>query len=187
MAGVLKTYIVKQGLFTNIQGKNYSHVDGWQFAGFLSGINAMSEEPKDISKGAEVRWSCSAKLYNNKGEVVGYGFAICSNKESKKKSFDEYAIASMAQTRAIGKAYRNKMGWVMKLAGYSSTPAEEMQKVGEQEMAQAVHTTHEGTDEIQDYVCSGCGKDISKAEAEYSQKLYGRMLCRADQKGAKKK
>jgi hypothetical protein len=32
----------------------------------------------------------------------------------------------MAQTRAIGKAYRNLIGWVMKMTGYESTPAEEM-------------------------------------------------------------
>ena len=39
---------------------------------------------------------------------------------------DEYAILSMAQTRAIGKAFRNLIGWVIKMAGYESTPAEEM-------------------------------------------------------------
>jgi len=37
----------------------------------------------------------------------------------------------MAQTRAIGKAYRNVIGWVIKLAGYEGTPSEEMVKVGE--------------------------------------------------------
>ena len=35
----------------------------------------------------------------------------------------------MAQTRAIGKAYRNIIGWVMKMAGYEGTPGEEMKAV----------------------------------------------------------
>ena len=33
---------------------------------------------------------------------------------------------SMAQTRAIGKAYRNCLAWIIRAAGYEPTPAEEM-------------------------------------------------------------
>jgi hypothetical protein len=35
MAKVLKHHIVGQKLYTNIVGKNYAHVEGWQFAGDL--------------------------------------------------------------------------------------------------------------------------------------------------------
>jgi hypothetical protein len=128
MAGVLKTYVMKQELYTVISNKNYAHVDGWQFAGFLSGMNAIVEEPKNLSTPKEIKWSATAKIYIG-DKMVGAGFALCSNLESKKRSFDEYAIMSMAQTRAIGKAYRNKIGWIMKLAGYESTTKEEMVKV----------------------------------------------------------
>jgi hypothetical protein len=58
--------------------------------------------------------------------TVGAGFAVCSNKESGKKFYQEFAIASMAQTRAIGKAYRNILAWIIRAAGYEPTPAEEM-------------------------------------------------------------
>ena len=58
------------------------------------------------------------------------GFATCSNKEHTKRSFADYAICSMAQTRAVGKAYRLSLGWLMKAAGYEATPAEEMHDVG---------------------------------------------------------
>ncbi len=37
MAKVLKHHIVGQKLYTNIVGKNYAHVEGWQFAGGLMG------------------------------------------------------------------------------------------------------------------------------------------------------
>jgi hypothetical protein len=37
----------------------------------------------------------------------------------------------MTQTRAIGKAYRNVIGWVMKTAGHEVTPAEEMARGGD--------------------------------------------------------
>jgi hypothetical protein len=33
---------------------------------------------------------------------------------------------SMAQTRAVGKAYRNILAWIIRAAGYEPTPAEEM-------------------------------------------------------------
>jgi hypothetical protein len=52
--------------------------------------------------------------------------AICSNKEGNKRQWDEYAILSMAQTRATGKAFRNLISWLMKAAGFEATPAEEM-------------------------------------------------------------
>lgn len=125
MANVLKNYVVRQKLYSNIKGHNYVLADGWQFAGFLTGMNAIVDEPKNLSTDKEIKWSASAKIYLN-DKVVGVGYAVCSNKEAIKKNFDEYAILSMAQTRAIGKAYRNKIGWVMKLAGYESTPAEEV-------------------------------------------------------------
>lgn len=195
MAGVLKTYIVKQGLYTNIKGKNYCQVDGWQFAGFLSGLNAMVDEPKDLSTDKEIKWSCSAKIYQG-DRVVGSGYALCSSKEANKKGFDEFAVLSMAQTRAIGKAYRNKIGWIMKLAGYQSTPSEEMHKVNEvmREAPQASQTNPisqnpKPGEGIGDHMCAwrGCSKSISKAEADYSLKLFKRELCRDHQNESKKK
>lgn len=133
MASVLKNHVVKNKLYTGIKGKNYAHVEGWQFAGGLMGLYPRVVKVENLSNEKEYKWLAEVEIVNNKtNEVVSRGFAICSNKESIKKGFDEYAVLSMAQTRAIGKAYRNLVGWVMKLAGYEATPSEEMTKVGEQ-------------------------------------------------------
>lgn len=127
MAAELKQHVKDNRLTTNIQGRDYVQVEGWQFAGAMLGIFAMADDAVRIESEGEIKYSCSAKLMNIKtNQIVGSGFAVCSNKEGKKKSFDEYAIASMAQTRAIGKAYRNMLAWVMRAAGYEPTPAEEM-------------------------------------------------------------
>ena len=125
----LKKFIVKAKLFSNIKGKNYVNVEGWEFAGAATGIIPMVRSVVDQSdpETKEIKYMSEVELRNQRGEVVGFGMAICSNKEQRKKSFDEYAIASMAQTRAIGKAYRNKLAFVMKMAGYEPTPAEEAQ------------------------------------------------------------
>lgn len=124
MATILKNHIVRYELYATIVGKNYVMVEGWQFAGGLLGLFPRVVEVKELAKG---KWFAHVEIINKKtGESVASGFALCSKEEAKKKSFDEYAILSMAQTRAIGKAYRNLIGWTMKLAGYESTPAEEM-------------------------------------------------------------
>src|SRR6185312_4955824 len=102
MANVLKQYVVAQRLYTNISGKNYAHVEGWQFAGGLMGMFPRVMGVENLSSGNEVKWRADVEIVNLKtGDVVSRGFAVCSNKETKKKNFDEYAVLSMAQTRAI--------------------------------------------------------------------------------------
>lgn len=70
---------------------------------------------------------CEVKSMTS-GEVVSYGTGFCSNLEATKCLFDEYSVNSTSQTRAIGKAYRNLIGFIMNEAGYENTPAEEMEE-----------------------------------------------------------
>lgn len=186
MATVLKDFIVKQELYTKIQGKNYAHVDGWQFAGFLTGMNAVIEETLDLSADKIIKWKAVAKIY--KGDVlISRGDAVCSSSEikaGKQVRTDEYAILSMAQTRAIGKAFRNKIGWIMKLAGFASTPSEEMKKVDEHGTEPVIQVEE---DMKGAKTCSVCDSVIREDEAKYSMKMFGRHLCRTHQKGAKRK
>lgn len=60
------------------------------------------------------------------GELVAKAWASCSKSEKLWKDRDDYAVESMAQTRAAGKVARLVYGWVIALAGYSATPAEEV-------------------------------------------------------------
>lgn len=202
MANVLKTYVVKQKLYTNIKGKNYCHVDGWQFAGFLSGITAIVDSVESVSSGSEIKWRATAKVYRG-DKHIATGFALCSSKETSKKAFDEYAILSMAQTRAIGKAYRNLIGWIMKLAGYESTPSEEMGKMGDVPQKYEPEPISEdgpvqtpvklekgqilGPDGKPAWACEICGGPVTNSEKTYSQKIYKKTLCREDQANAKKR
>lgn len=129
VANILKDFISKNKLSCQIQGKEYAYVDGWKFAGQNFGLTAIPSKPLNESNDKEIKYSCEVDIIQiSTGKKISYGFAICSNKESKKKSFDEYAIASMAQTRAIGKAFRNLLGYIMNAAGFEATPAEEMEE-----------------------------------------------------------
>lgn len=123
----LKKYVVQNGLVTKIQNKLYVNVEGWQFCGAVTGILPIVRRVSDLpGPDGEIKYRAEVELVSIAKELtVGYGVAICSNKEAGKTKFDEYAIASMAQTRATGKAYRNAFAWLMKMAGYEATPAEE--------------------------------------------------------------
>ena len=129
----LRDMIIQNKLFTNIKGKNYVNVEGWQIAGAFTGTFPVVEKVEEIptTRPGEYKYRAEVSLRDKDGNQVGYGVAICSNKESGKGGFDEYAVASMAQTRAVGKAFRMKIGWLLKVAGYETTPAEEMDAVQE--------------------------------------------------------
>ncbi|MBJ6118973.1 hypothetical protein JAO76_12265 [Pontibacter sp. BT310] len=127
----LAKFIKENRLYQNIQGKEYVNVEGWQYAGSRLGILPVVEHVVNISGDDEIKYQAKVNLLDLRSQlVVGAGFAICSNKEQGKKYYQEFAIASMAQTRAIGKAYRNILAWIIRAAGYEPTPAEEMDYSG---------------------------------------------------------
>lgn len=131
----LKDLIVQNNLFTNIKGKNYVNVEGWQIAGAFTGVFPIVEKVENLSTDVgKFKYRAEVTLRDKDNNVVGSGMAICSNQEPGKKDFAEYAVASMAQTRAVGKAFRMKIGWLLKVAGYETTPAEEMDAVKEAEV-----------------------------------------------------
>ncbi len=127
----LAKFIKENKLYQNIQGKEYVNVEGWQYAGSRLGILPVVDHVVNISTDDEIKYQAKVNLLDLRSQqVVGAGFAICSNKEQGKKYYQEFAIASMAQTRAIGKAYRNILAWIIRAAGYEPTPAEEMDYSG---------------------------------------------------------
>ena len=123
----LSQLIKEKGLSSNIQGKQFVNVEGWQFAGASLGLMPIITSTQDLSNETSIKYMATCEVRNiTTGTVVATGIALCSNAEKTKRYFDEYAILSMAQTRAIGKAYRNLLAWLMKAAGFEATPAEEM-------------------------------------------------------------
>jgi hypothetical protein len=127
LASELSKLIKEKGLSSNIQGKQFVNVEGWQFCGASLGLMPIITDTKDLSNETTIKYMATCEVRNiNTGLVVATGIALCSNGEKTKRYFDEYAILSMAQTRAIGKAYRNLLAWLMKAAGFEATPAEEM-------------------------------------------------------------
>lgn len=128
VAKVLQDFVKQNHLTANIQGKNYPLVEAWTFAGSQFGLIPIVKSLECLCAGdPEIKYRSEVEVMRvADGTIVGRGIAICSNKEASKRRFDEYAIASMAQTRATGKAFRIPLGWLMKASGLEATPAEEM-------------------------------------------------------------
>ena len=79
------------------------------------------------SRKLENGWEARAiAVYNASGATIGAGEAQCLYTETKWSKRDDYALRGMAQTRAISRALRGPLGFVVQLAGFATTPADEM-------------------------------------------------------------
>jgi hypothetical protein len=124
IATALAKVINDRKLYTNIQGKKYVRVEGWNTLGALLGVL-----PREVSAraGEDGSYEAVVELIRaSDGMVIGRGSAVCSIDETNWKNRDAYARRSMAITRATGKAFRLGFSWIMTLAGYEPTPWEEM-------------------------------------------------------------
>lgn len=127
VAELLQRFVKEKKLTANIKGKDYPLVEAWLFAGSQLGLYPILIEVQNLSKDSEVKYQATVEVRRlDNDKVMSKGIAICTNKEASKRLFDEYAILSMAQTRAEGKAFRMLLSWIMKAAGFEATPAEEM-------------------------------------------------------------
>jgi hypothetical protein len=122
VAKALADVIDQQELYKNISGKKHVLVEGWELLGSLLGVFPVVEWTRQVENGWEAR--VVAKTLD--GSEVGSAEMMCTRAENRWRTADDYAIRSMAQTRAISKALRGPLGFVMKLAGYEPTPEGEL-------------------------------------------------------------
>ena len=126
--------LVVKGLNRSNSDAEYVTVEGWEVLGTFLGIVPVTTIIKEVknSKDRTVGYVARATLYQNpiieNDEIVGGTVIARAEAQADKSGFqkDLFAIASMAQTRALGKAYRMGLSWIMKMAGFEGTPAEEM-------------------------------------------------------------
>ena len=71
-------------------------------------------------------WEARVEARTLDGRVVGAAESMCARSERRWRNADDYAIRSMAATRATSKALRQPLGFVMHLAGFDATPADEI-------------------------------------------------------------
>jgi hypothetical protein len=122
IAEALSKVLRDQKLTSNISGREHVRVEGWTLLGTMLGVHPVVEWTRPVSDG----WEARVEARTLAGAVVGAAEAECLRTERTWKSRDDYALRSMAQTRAVSKALRGPLGFVVTLAGFEATPAEEM-------------------------------------------------------------
>ena len=114
-----------QKLWVQIGQSKHVRVEGWSLLGSMLGVFPVTVWSRKI-EGEDPGWEARVEARTRDGAVVGAAEAECLRSESTWKNRDDYALRSMAQTRATSKALRQPLGFVMQLAGFNPTPAEEM-------------------------------------------------------------
>lgn len=123
-------------------GKTYLQFEDWQTLGRFYGVTAVCRETKYVNFGDDefaIRGfeATADALLVGTGQIISSAEALCLDDEQNWSRKPLFQLKSMAQTRACAKALRNVLAWVVVLAGYAPTPAEEM----ESETAAAPHVS----------------------------------------------
>jgi hypothetical protein len=142
LARELKGTLAAGGMIKKIPSKRgvseHVTIDGWQTCGALVGVSpyVVWSRPLDGDDTDSIGWEARAEARTVDGRVVGAAEAMVTRDEKNWVTSDDYAMRSMAQTRAMSKALRGPLGFVVALAGMSATPAEEMPADGPEEASE---------------------------------------------------
>jgi len=109
-----------------INGKTFLQFEDWQTLGRFYGVTVAARATSYIEQGRVRGYECHAEAIRADGQVISAAQAMCLDDEPKWQDKPLFQLRSMAQTRAQAKALRNVLAWVVVMAGYAPTPAEEM-------------------------------------------------------------
>lgn len=153
--------VIRHGkLSVSIQGKEFVKCEGWTTLATMMGVVPREVEVSEIDAENGTRYVARVALVRmSDGIVISEASAECGTDEPRWAQRPRYARRSMAVTRATSKACRLAFSWVMTLAGYEPTPAEEIIDVKDAQIVMQPATTTESRPASKD------GK-ISKAQAK---------------------
>ena len=120
----VKDYISKYPYVWKNGNKSYVPIEGWQYAASLMGLSARVTEVYAVPE--KNGWMAKAEVVNQTGVIVCSGFGFVGRDEEKWAKSTESDLESFSQTKAVSRALRNCISYLIKAAGYSTTPAEEM-------------------------------------------------------------
>lgn len=132
-----------------INDEIYLEYEDWQTLGRFYGVSAAAVSTRYVEFGDVVGFEATAEallLVNGETVRISSAEAMCLNDEWKWQDKPLFQLKSMAQTRACAKALRNVLAWVVVLAGYRPTPAEELDSVQQQPQIQAPRRNSERSD-----------------------------------------
>lgn len=136
LATVLKSIVDRQKLYAMISGRKYPTVEAWMTIGRMDNTVAQEEAVTRQEDGSYIAVAILVRLSD--GSIVGRASALCGAPDDHPwDKRPEFNRRSMAVTRAISRAFRAQYSWIMSLAGYEPTPAEEMPRDRDEQPAPA--------------------------------------------------
>lgn len=127
ISNVLSRVVREKGLSQRFGQGEHVRVEGWQLAGSLIGFVTKEKSVVELPDGSFE--TVIALIQAGTGKELAEASGYCGTDEPNWKNKPKYARRSMAITRGISRAYANNFRWLMKLAGFETTPAEEMADV----------------------------------------------------------
>ena len=121
----LQEVVSKKPKPVRINGEQYLEFEDWQTCGRFYGVTAKALSADLVEIDGIKGFKATAVAMKDGVEISG-AVAYCMRDEKNWETKPMFQLASMAQTRAAAKALRNVLAWVVVLAGYKATPAEEM-------------------------------------------------------------
>lgn len=125
-AGLLKASMDRKKKKIFFNGKEYAEFHDLQVVCNYFGHSVRTYEAQPVEIGGIQGFKAHADLINKDGIHIGGAEAYCMKDEPNWARKPLFQLASMAQTRAAAKCITNDYRWVLDLAGYGTTPAEEM-------------------------------------------------------------
>jgi len=168
-----------------IHGEQYLEYEDWQtIARFFNTTVGTESTNKVEDKGVFKGYEAVAVVFNQAGVKIGGAEASCFVDEANWGNKPEFQLKSMAQTRACAKALRNIFGWVVVLAGYKTTPSEEMDGTTPEVTYTPTPKTHADYRKarVEGNVCPDCGKGTIKKSMKGA--LYCDQKCWLNKGGA---
>lgn len=145
VAKTLMRMVDKTKAFVVFGGNKYLEFEAWQCVAQCFRVTTTIREDRFVQFGEVCGWEATADVIHlASGNIIGSATSMCLNDEEnwgvrpkyewrdgKRVKVGEekvplFQLRSMAQTRAQAKALRSKFSWVVTLAGYAPTAAEEM-------------------------------------------------------------
>ncbi len=147
VADCLMKLVEEKQLYLTVGRRKHLYVEAWETLAHFYGITAKVTDVRpviDEITGAAGFEATADAIHMPTGAVISSARSMCLNNEENWNERPKYEgsggqrrqigvvavptfqLASMAQTRAVGKVLRNVLAFVVTLAGYQTTPAEEM-------------------------------------------------------------
>jgi hypothetical protein len=129
-AAALRDVISRKDKPVRFNGEQYLEFEDWQAVARFYGLTARVRSTAFVEFGEAQGFEATADVISvATGQILTSAESMCLNDERNWSNKPLFMLRSMAQTRAMAKSLRNVLSWVVVMAGYRPTPAEEMQGV----------------------------------------------------------